>query len=59
MTPAPRYDPAMLTLARESRGLNQTELAAKAGVQQGTISKLESGALLFTQDQARIIARRS
>lgn len=41
----PNYNPAMVTLARESRGLTQTQLAEKMAVPQGTVSKLESGAL--------------
>ncbi len=35
----------MLTLARESRGWTQTELARKARVEQGTVSKVESDTL--------------
>lgn len=50
------YNPAMLTLARESRGLNQTELATKAGLQQGTISKFESGTLEMTPEVVRIFS---
>src|SRR5260370_28750454 len=33
----------MMTLARDSRGLTQAELAAKLGVMQGTLSKYETG----------------
>ncbi|HWQ56355.1 MAG TPA: XRE family transcriptional regulator [Bryobacteraceae bacterium] len=40
------FNPEMLILARESRGLPQSELAAAAGVQQGTISKVESGVMI-------------
>jgi Zn-dependent peptidase ImmA (M78 family)/DNA-binding XRE family transcriptional regulator len=39
------FNPEMLVLARESRGLTQTELADLAVIQQGTISKIESGVL--------------
>jgi Zn-dependent peptidase ImmA (M78 family) len=35
--------PEMLALARESRGLTQTQLATKAGLSQAAISKMESG----------------
>lgn len=38
-----RFNPEMLILARSSRGLTQTELAAKVGVTQSRISKLEDG----------------
>ena len=44
------FNPEMLVLARESRGLNQTELAGVLGVKQGTVSKLESGMLRPTSD---------
>jgi len=37
------FNPEMLILAREFRGLTQTGLAENVGVKQGTISKLESG----------------
>lgn len=36
-------NPDMVTLARESRGMTQSELAAKAGVSQGLLSRAESG----------------
>jgi Zn-dependent peptidase ImmA (M78 family)/DNA-binding XRE family transcriptional regulator len=48
----------MVTLARELRGLTQTELAARVGVPQGTISKLESGALSIGQDLIKAIAEK-
>ena len=35
----------MMTLARDSRGLTQTELACCIGVKQGTVSKYEAGLL--------------
>ena len=35
----------MFSLARESRGLTQSELASRVGVKQGTISKIENGSL--------------
>ena len=40
----------MMTLARDSRGITQTELAQRIGVKQGTISKYEAG-LLDPPDQ--------
>lgn len=39
------FNPAMLTLARESRGLTQSALAKKIAISQGHISKLEAGLL--------------
>ncbi len=44
MSNEPRVpNPAMLVLARESRGMPQTELASRVGVSQGFISKGEAG----------------
>lgn len=40
-----RFNPHMLTLARESRGLTQAELAVAASFGQGTLSKYETGML--------------
>ena len=47
---AVRFNRHMLQLARESRGLTQTELAEKIGVKQGTISKYEAGLLEPPED---------
>jgi Zn-dependent peptidase ImmA (M78 family)/transcriptional regulator with XRE-family HTH domain len=41
-----QFNPEMLILARESRGLTQTQLAGGIAVQQGTVSKVEAGLLL-------------
>ena len=46
----PRINPEMLILARESRGLTQSELAKMLGVSQGFVSKTESGLLEPTLD---------
>ena len=44
MTPeASNLNPQMVTLGRLSRGLTQNELATKAGIAQGTVSKIEAG----------------
>src|SRR5690242_17541142 len=51
------FNPAMLTLARESRGLTQAELGEKAQLPQGTISKLESGALSLTDVLVKALSR--
>ena len=37
------FNHEMLTLARESRGLSQTQLARGLGLSQGEISKIENG----------------
>lgn len=51
------FNPTMLTLARESRGLTQTELGLRALLPQGTISKLESGALNLTEELVKTLSR--
>ena len=38
-----KFNHHMLTLARDSRGLRQAELASKLGIMQGTLSKYETG----------------
>jgi len=43
----------MMTLARDSRGLTQADLAAKLGIMQGTLSKYETG---FHQPPADFVA---
>lgn len=43
-------NPKMLLLARESRGLSQVELCTRTQLNQGTISKIENGQLLATDD---------
>lgn len=37
------FNPEMLILAREARGLTQKQVAESIGIQQGTISKIEAG----------------
>lgn len=49
-------NPLMLTLAREAREYTQSQLAKLTGIAQGTLSKLESGQLLATDD---VVARLS
>jgi Zn-dependent peptidase ImmA (M78 family)/DNA-binding XRE family transcriptional regulator len=39
------FNPEMLVLARESRGHTQLELALLLGIEQGTLSKVESGTI--------------
>jgi Zn-dependent peptidase ImmA (M78 family)/transcriptional regulator with XRE-family HTH domain len=49
-------NPEMLTLARESRGMSQAELAQAIGSSQGKISKYESGMLTVTDSDLDTIA---
>lgn len=48
--------PRMLTIARESRGLSQTELARISGIPQGTISKAENGLTELPEERVQAIA---
>jgi Zn-dependent peptidase ImmA (M78 family)/transcriptional regulator with XRE-family HTH domain len=50
-------NPEMISLARESRGMSQGELAKAVGVTQGKISKFESGMLAVPEDQLDLIAK--
>jgi Zn-dependent peptidase ImmA (M78 family)/DNA-binding XRE family transcriptional regulator len=43
MTGSERFNPEMLTIAREARGRNQTEVAEACGVTQAQISRIENG----------------
>ena len=52
------FNPEMLILARESRGLSQTDLAKLLSIAQGTISKIESGLLLPSADLLKVAAER-
>lgn len=48
---------AMISLARESRGLTQGELAGMLGVSQGFLSKIENGALQLSEEGLRTLSR--
>ncbi|MGA2441668.1 MAG: ImmA/IrrE family metallo-endopeptidase [Tepidisphaeraceae bacterium] len=50
-------NPQMLTLARESRGMTQSDLADAADLTQGHVSKFESATLPIPPDQLERIAR--
>jgi Zn-dependent peptidase ImmA (M78 family)/transcriptional regulator with XRE-family HTH domain len=39
----PKFNPYMMILARDARGLTQAELAIRLGLAQGTVSKYETG----------------
>lgn len=43
------FNPRMLMLAREARGLGQADIAARLKVNQGTISRMEGGVVAITQ----------
>ena len=47
----------MVVLARESRGLTQTEVSRLAGIPQGTLSKMESGVMAITQDWGESLSK--
>lgn len=49
-------NPEMLILARESRGLSQTDLHRKTGIPQAAISKYESGVAIVPEDRLKTIA---
>lgn len=51
------FNREMLTLARESRGLSQTDAAQGMGLSQGELSKLESGFREPSTEQARRFAQ--
>jgi Zn-dependent peptidase ImmA (M78 family)/DNA-binding XRE family transcriptional regulator len=50
------FNPQMLILAREVRGLSQKELADAMGIQQGTLSKIENGILDPTEHLNKIFS---
>ena len=50
------YNPEMLSLARKSRGLTQSQLAQQSGVPQSRISKSEAGILSLAEPQMACIA---
>lgn len=46
----------MVTLARESRGMTQADLANETGLAQGTVSKIENGLLDLTEDSLEAVS---
>jgi Zn-dependent peptidase ImmA (M78 family) len=50
-------NPDMVVLARESRGLSQTELATRIGVRQASVSKFETGLLRVSDEHVGALAR--
>lgn len=53
---AKRVNPELLRLARESRGMGQTELADAIGITQGAMSKYEAGVLSVSDEDLEKIA---
>lgn len=47
----------MVTLAREARGMTQAQLAERAGMTQGTVSKIENGVRELTDDSLAELSR--
>ena len=54
--PDPRFNPAMLTLAREAKGLTQSQLASALGFSQSTIGKWENGLACPTDQELAGVA---
>jgi Zn-dependent peptidase ImmA (M78 family)/transcriptional regulator with XRE-family HTH domain len=52
----PTFNPAMVTLAREARGMSQTELAKATALTQGYISKVEHGVLEVPPERLALVA---
>jgi Zn-dependent peptidase ImmA (M78 family)/transcriptional regulator with XRE-family HTH domain len=51
------FNPEMLVLARQSRGLNQSQLAESAGVKQYRVSRIEGGLVQPTPTERQRLAR--
>src|ERR1700683_3884465 len=51
------FNPKMIALARESRGVTQTDMAAQMCVRQGTISKVESGDIETGEELEKSLVR--
>lgn len=54
--PSSNFNREMLTLARESRGWTQSQLADAVGMKQATVSKIENGFLEPSEAQVRAFA---
>lgn len=50
------FKPAHIRAWRKKRGMTMVELAAKAGMDQGHLSKLERGLLQYTQQNLESLA---
>src|SRR4030042_3753134 len=47
------FNPDILIIARESRGMTQSELASALGISQGKISKVENGLLSASEEMIK------
>ena len=52
----PPYKPTHIRAWRKERGMTMVELALKAGMQQGHLSKLERGVMPYTQQSLERVA---
>jgi transcriptional regulator with XRE-family HTH domain len=50
-------NPNMIILARESRGLTQSQLAASIGIPQGRLSKIEKGILIANDNEIKLLSK--
>jgi len=50
MKQSEQYNYKMIVLARESRGIGQSELSEVSGISQGKLSKIENGLIQITQE---------
>jgi Zn-dependent peptidase ImmA (M78 family) len=53
----PNFKPEMLTLARESRGLTQTEFSTITQIPQSILSKIEQGFRKITDDEIEVFSK--
>lgn len=53
---APPFKPASIRAWRQKRGMTMVELAAKAQIDQGHLSKLERGLIQYTQQNLESLA---
>lgn len=51
-----RVNPALVTIARESRSMRQEQLAQRLGVSQGKLSKYENGMLQVSEDDLKSLS---
>jgi Zn-dependent peptidase ImmA (M78 family)/transcriptional regulator with XRE-family HTH domain len=51
------FNPDMLTVARQTRFLSQSELARNVGIAQPRLSRIENGMLTPTEEETRALAR--
>lgn len=52
-----KVNPEMITVAREARGITQSQLAERMGIQQATVSKYESGLLGISDEHLVLVVK--